>query len=225
MRGGKRAGGSAGQRRERSCSPLPVPCPRGVTGRATGGRWARPGPLPSIPGLCPLRSGRGKRRGGLTNARPLALKIHAEQLFLLGACSWMRLRSGSRGAERGGKRLRGDLTTPNPLGNHRQELSRRLGQVGSVPAAAPRGGCGSIPGKEEEDAGCSSLPAPSASRRTGFFSAPFARGWSCCLIVFGNKLLVPALGSPAAQNSCCKSGRLVQVEFNGNLLPRALHAH
>lgn len=81
-------------------------------------------PLPSILGLCPLRSGRGKG-GELTNARPLALKIHAEQLFLLGACSWMRLRSGSRGAgererEREGERLRGDLITPNPLGNHQQ---------------------------------------------------------------------------------------------------------
>lgn len=29
-----------------------------------------------------------------------------------------------------------------------------------------------------------------------FFPAPFARGWRCCLIVFGNKLLVPALVHP-----------------------------
>lgn len=35
-----------------------------------------------------------------------------------------------------------------------------------------------------------------------FFPAPFARGWRCCLIVFGNKLLVPPLVHPGAENSC-----------------------
>lgn len=66
-----------------------------------------------------------------------------------------------------------------------------------------------------------SLPPATLWRRGGggfFFRSICQRLGASCLIVFGNKLLVPVLGSPGAQNSCFESGRLVQVEFNGNLL-------
>lgn len=90
---------------------------RGCRGAWGGddGHTLAPGLLPS---LLPAQAAAGalsaafrQRKGGLDNARPLALKIHAKQLFPLGACSWMRFRSGSRGRrerERGRKRL-GDL--------------------------------------------------------------------------------------------------------------------
>lgn len=125
--GWKTCGGITGRGAAPFClSPALSPAPGGdrVCDRGDDGHGLALAPLLSILGLCPLRSGRGKG-GELTNARPLALKIHAEQLFLLGACSWMRLRSGSRGAgererEREGERPRGDLITPNPLGNHQQ---------------------------------------------------------------------------------------------------------
>lgn len=196
--------GSVGHHRERRWPLLPVPLPvpcllalQGVTGRMAGGCRGAPGCLPS---LLPAQAATGALpaafrqhgEGGLDNARPLALKIHAKQLFPLGACSWMRVGSGSRGAERrertvGGPSCRG-ASPPNSSGTH--------------PAASVvlRGGCGSVPRGGCRDAHLSRLPRPPAA--LGFFSAPFARGWSCCLIVFGNKLLVPALGSPGAQNSC-----------------------
>lgn len=114
-------GMSPGHHRERRWSPLPVPCLlalRGVTGSVVGGTGDDGHVLPLAacppscprrqPGPCLLHSGRAGSRGGLDNARPLALKIHAKQLFPLGACSWMRLGSGSRGAERGEEGRGGD---------------------------------------------------------------------------------------------------------------------
>lgn len=108
---------------------MPVPCLlplSGVTQGMAGGRWAHAalGLLPSLlartPGpACCIQAAQGREEcgGGLHNVRPLALKIHAKQLFPLGACSWIRLQSGSRGAETGGN-LMARSVTPNSLGPH-----------------------------------------------------------------------------------------------------------
>lgn len=153
MRGGKRAG----HRREGSWSPLPVPClsplPRGVTGRVTGPPQHALGLAPCPPCWGCARCLQAEREGGLTMPRPLASAIHAEQLFLLGACSWMRLRSGSTGAERGGKGSGGTSAPQIPRGtsgNRRGGAFQRVWPSGLRPSCGaagwvrihPRGGGG-----------------------------------------------------------------------------------
>lgn len=123
---------------------VPSACPLPLNG-VTQGPWAHAalGLLPSLLartlGPCLLHSGstreKGMEGGGLHNVRPLALKIHAKQLFLLGACSWIRLWSGSRGAETGGNLMVRSIT-PNsfraPSRASLEDPCQGVGQVGSV---------------------------------------------------------------------------------------------
>lgn len=146
-------GGLAGE----EVGMLPVPClspacplPAGVRGGGdTMGTCC-----PWLPALPPARTGshqaeRGAGGGGLDNAMPLAWKIHAKQLFPLGACSWMRLRSGRRGIEGGGgvKNAGG----PPAMEHHPKFLGDPPG------AGVPCGGCGSIPGGMQDAQGCSGM--------------------------------------------------------------------
>lgn len=152
----RRGGGDA------ACS---LPVPRLLGCMVVGGHDGHVLPLAACPPSCPLRqpSGRARSRwGGLDNAMPLAWKIHAKQLFPLGACSWMRLRSGRR--EMGVVKNAGG---PPAMEHHPEYLRDPSG------AAVLCGGCGSIPGGMQDAQGCSGMLVSPRSLglppRWGFF--------------------------------------------------------